>query len=228
MATLQTKSKNYEEFTEKFKPKKTTDDCYAPDNIMEAVFDYVENTYNVPRKTFIRPFWPGGDYEAEDYSGKIVVDNPPFSIMSKILNFYTSHNVKFFIFCNALTAFGNLKEREDITLIHVFIDIVYQNGAKVRTSFLTNLEPEGVAVRTDPDLKMKLTQINDKNKGIKKVTKRTWPPNITSAALLGKYTSKNITIKHGDYKFVREYDGAGIFGGGFLLNKDIGEYVDYV
>lgn len=27
------KSKNYEEFVEKFKPKKTTDDCYTPDYI---------------------------------------------------------------------------------------------------------------------------------------------------------------------------------------------------
>ena len=29
---------NYREFVNKFKPKKTTDDCYTPDNVFEAVF----------------------------------------------------------------------------------------------------------------------------------------------------------------------------------------------
>lgn len=29
------KSKNYEEFVDKFKPKKTTDDCYTPTKFMK-------------------------------------------------------------------------------------------------------------------------------------------------------------------------------------------------
>lgn len=31
----------YEAFVEKFKPKLTTDDCYTPDNIYEAVASWV-------------------------------------------------------------------------------------------------------------------------------------------------------------------------------------------
>ena len=31
----------YQKFVDKFKPKKTTDDCYTPPNIYEAVKDYV-------------------------------------------------------------------------------------------------------------------------------------------------------------------------------------------
>lgn len=31
------KSETYEEFVEKFKPKKTTDDCYTPPEIYEVI-----------------------------------------------------------------------------------------------------------------------------------------------------------------------------------------------
>lgn len=34
------KSNTYEEFVDKFKPKKTTDDCYTPGAIYEAVKDW--------------------------------------------------------------------------------------------------------------------------------------------------------------------------------------------
>lgn len=61
------KSKTYEEFVDKFKPKLTTDDCYTPPSIMEIVNDYVVNRYGVDKSSFVRPFWPGGDYKAFDY-----------------------------------------------------------------------------------------------------------------------------------------------------------------
>ena len=34
------KSNTYEEFVDKFKPKKTTDDCYTPDAIYKVVKDW--------------------------------------------------------------------------------------------------------------------------------------------------------------------------------------------
>ena len=34
------KSNTYEEFVDKFKPKKTTDDCYTPDEIYKVVKDW--------------------------------------------------------------------------------------------------------------------------------------------------------------------------------------------
>ena len=39
------KSKTYEEFVEKFKPKKTTDDCYTPPTIYEIVKHWACNEY---------------------------------------------------------------------------------------------------------------------------------------------------------------------------------------
>lgn len=61
------KSKTYEEFVEKFKPKKTTDDCYTPPVVYDAVAEWVASEYGVNRDNFVRPFYPGGDYENYDY-----------------------------------------------------------------------------------------------------------------------------------------------------------------
>ena len=60
------KSKTYEEFVEKFKPKKTTDDCYTPPLVYEAVKDWACAEYDIDPENIVRPFWPGGDYEKFD------------------------------------------------------------------------------------------------------------------------------------------------------------------
>ena len=97
----------YKEFEDKFKPKKTTDDCYTPDNIYETVADYVATRFKVDRNKFVRPFYPGGDYEKYNYmSDSIVVDNPPFSILAQIVKWYQSQGIKFFLFAPGLTIIG--------------------------------------------------------------------------------------------------------------------------
>lgn len=50
----------YKNFVDKFKLKKTTDDCFTPDNVYETVADYVATRFNVDRNRFVRPFYPGG------------------------------------------------------------------------------------------------------------------------------------------------------------------------
>lgn len=90
----------YDKFIEKFQPKKTTDDCYTPENIYNAVRDWAVDEYGITDDVrIIRPFWPGGDYRNEDYSGDcVVIDNPPFSILSSICRWYNERGIKFF-FC---------------------------------------------------------------------------------------------------------------------------------
>ena len=56
----------YQEFLEKFEAKKTTDDCYTPDNIYDAVKKWCIEKYGLKGKKIIRPFYPGGDYQKED------------------------------------------------------------------------------------------------------------------------------------------------------------------
>lgn len=91
----------YDAFVDKFKPKHTTDDCFTPQNIYEAVREFVFEEYELPEDIrVIRPFYPGGDYQAEDYSGDcIVIDNPPFSILAQIIKFYMRSGVRFFSVC---------------------------------------------------------------------------------------------------------------------------------
>lgn len=103
---------DYDGFVEKFKPKKTTDDCYTPPEIMEVVNSYVENRWGIDRSRFVRPFYPGGDYESFEYqTDSVVVDNPPFSIISKIKKFYLDRRIPFFLFCPSLTAFSAWDDR---------------------------------------------------------------------------------------------------------------------
>ena len=133
----------YQEFLEKFKLKKTTDDCYTPAPVYDAVARYVEETYGVTRDKFVRPFYPGGDYVNEKYpEGCVVVDNPPFSIMAEILRFYDSKGIKFFLFAPTLTLFSS-SSASTCTALPCTLAVIYENGASVNTSFLTNLERGG-------------------------------------------------------------------------------------
>lgn len=79
----------YNEFLDKFEPKKTTDDCYTPGEVYDVIADWVASKYAISRDAFVRPFYPGGDYQHYEYpDGCVVVDNPPFSILSEIVSFY--------------------------------------------------------------------------------------------------------------------------------------------
>lgn len=85
---------DYGEFTEKFKAKLTTDDCYTPVEVYEAVLGWLREKVDLSGANIVRPFWPGGDYEAYDYrEDDVVVDNPPFSILAGILRFYQARGV---------------------------------------------------------------------------------------------------------------------------------------
>jgi hypothetical protein len=57
----------YDAFTEKFKPKKTTDDCYTPPLVYDAIQDWACSEYGIDPACIVRPFYPGGDYERFDY-----------------------------------------------------------------------------------------------------------------------------------------------------------------
>lgn len=131
----------YAAFVEKFKPKRTTDDCFTPENIYDVVADWVAKEYGVDRQNFVRPFWPDGDFEeeAQDYGPEtIVVDNPPFSIVSQVAKFYQARGIRFFVFAPALTLFSACL-KDGVNAVAAHANITYGNGANVRTSFLTNM-----------------------------------------------------------------------------------------
>ena len=164
MATSQNKEKfeDYEGFVEKFKPKKTTDDCYTPPLVYDAVADWTANEYGLDKADFCCPFYPGGDYEHFDYDGRIVVDNPPFSILSQIVKNYIAWGVKFFLFAPTLSSLVRLSDL--CTAIAAGVDITYENGATICTSFVTNLEQGHIRMRTPPELYRAVHEANAENR----------------------------------------------------------------
>lgn len=137
---------DYEGFVKKFQAstKKTTDDCYTPPAIYEAVLSFVREDIGIPSHLEIaRPFYPGGDYENYDYTGKVVIDNPPFSILAKIVKFYQGRGIPFFLFAPRLTCLSGVAAgMENYTAVFLAASnstLTYGNGAKVSTAFVTNM-----------------------------------------------------------------------------------------
>ena len=209
---------DYDGFVEKFKPKKTTDDCYTPPAVYDVVLKYVSDRVDLTGKRILRPFYPGGDFENEDYTNAVVIDNPPFSIMSRILRFYKQRKIPYFLFAPSLTMFSSYTGAE--TYIIASAQVVYDNGAVVRTSFVTNMWGDDLII-VDGDLR---TEIES---SIAKVSaslpKYRYPDNIATAAHLEKLAKPGVTMKipRSAAVFIRKMDyqgGKGLFGGGFLLN----------
>lgn len=221
------KSKTYEEFVEKFKPKKTADDCYTPPEVYEVIKDWVCRKYGIDPEKILRPFWPGGDYENAEYpEGFTVVDNPPFSILSKICTFYLEHEIPFFLFAPSLTALSSRANWNRINHVMCDCKIEYENGAIVKTSFITNMEP-GIIARTEPELS-KL--VNAAVEGLRKektrqLPKYEYPDHIVTAAMMQRWAGYGVDfeVKEGDCILVSRLDAQKadkktIFGCGLLLS----------
>jgi hypothetical protein len=211
----------YQKFIDKFKPKKTTDDCYTPANVYDAVLAWVTKEYNLQGRKIIRPFYPGGDYENYDYPVDcVVVDNPPFSILQQIKDFYNENNIDYFLFAPSLTMFnGANREKEKFIITNAAI--TYENGAVVSTSFATNMGE--YQVMTAPELKKMIDEVNTENKKTTNLPKYSYPDNLISSARLGKLATVDLKIKKG--AFVRQLDSQKekrktIFGGGLLISNE--------
>ena len=213
----------YEAFVDKFKPKLTTDDCYTPESIYQAVRGWVFAHYGLPDNTpVIRPFWPGYDYRREDYpDGCVVIDNPPFSILSQIEKFYLDNGVRFFLFAPALSLF---KSWDALHYVLCGADVTFENGANVKISFVANLGE--YLIETAPDLNHIIKEVNKKNVKKEKAAlqKYEYPIELATAARIQWLAIHGITyrVKPEDAHFVRKLDEMGckgIFGAGFLLSQ---------
>ena len=216
----------YKEFVEKFEPKKTTDDCYTPPIVYDAIADWVAKEYKIKRENFVRPFKPGGDFTKEKYKKTdIVVDNPPFSILAEIIKWYDDKNIKFFLFAPTLTLFSSSSSSS--CALPCGGKITYENGAVVPTSFVTNLENN--RIRVIPELYKIVEAANEENQKQykKKLPKYKYPNEVLTAAMC-RYMCEHdtaLTIKREDSYHYRqldaqkEKDGSAIFGSGYLLSE---------
>lgn len=206
----------YDDFVKKFQPKKTTDDCYTPEAVYDVVLDWVERNAVVEFGDVVRPFYPGQDYERAEYpEGCVVIDNPPFSVLEKILAFYVTKGIRFFLFAPALTLFSG-KTRRRLTLVSAFASIVYENGAVVRTSFVTNMLDPDIAFMTAPDLKKGVEEACKKE--TKKTRKMAWPYNVVGINKAHKIVSIPFVIRRNECEIVGTVGGEKLFGKGMLVS----------
>ena len=215
------KGETYEEFVEKFKQKKTTDDCYTPPKVYDAVAGWVAKRYNLDRKNFIRPFFPGGNYQKHEYKkDDVVVDNPPFSILSEIVRFYKAKNVRFFLFAPSLTLFA-VAAGTGGCYIPCNAPVVYENGALVNTSFVTNLE--NFIIHTYPDLYQAIKDAGVEEK--RRLPKYVYPDNVILATTLLTYIAQTEEFAVKEGKHIRQLDsqhpsGKTLYGGGFIVSDE--------
>ena len=221
----------YQEFLEKFKLKKTTDDCYTPAPVYEKVAQYVAETYGVSPASFVRPFYPGGDYQKETYPKNcVVVDNPPFSIMSEILQFYKERGIRFFLFAPTLTLFSSYSSSSSCTALPCTLAVIYENGASVNTSFLTNLEPSSVRFRSAPKLQAMVQEgIDEFAKTLRKsLPKYSYPPHIITSTWVGILSRLGIefSVPVAESEGISGLDsqkpsGKSIFGKGYIVSDAV-------
>lgn len=220
----------YNDFVDKFRSKKTTDDCYTPPILYDTVSEYVADYYKVDKKNFVRPFYPGGDYEHYPYKDTdIVVDNPPFSILSKIVDFYLEHDIPFFLFCQGKTS-SALLNRRGVCAVLCGYSVTFENGALIKIGFLTNMDT--CIIRTDPELAERIKKADAEFK--KSFTSYRpnygYPDNVISAARLEKL------CKYAEFKVypeeayhIRALDSQrkqkkAIYGGGLLISDQAAEH----
>ena len=174
----------------------------------------------------VRPFYPGGDYESFDYSnGKVVVDNPPFSILSKICAFYRDRGIPFFLFAPNLTIFSSTSHNGAHMLV-TDCTIEYANGAQVNTSFVTSFGDD--LIRTAPDLTKLVNDTVERLRGEsrKHLPKYAYPPELMTVSRLNKVGNAGVDfrVKASDVAFTRALDSQraakkAIYGGGYLLSE---------
>lgn len=216
-------SEEYDAFMEKQRPKLTTDDCYTPANVYAAVKAWAVARYELQGAEILRPFYPGGDYQAADYpAGCAVIDNPPFSILSEICAWYDEHGVRYFLFCPAMTTFSVNSGR--CNYLPCGNTVMFDNGAEISISFLTNMGDCRIEIA--PDLYAAVDAANRVNLAAARadLPVYSYPDELCSVAMnkLAKY-GQSLQIRAADAVFIRALDaqkdqGKAIYGGGFLLS----------
>jgi hypothetical protein len=176
----------------------------------------------------VRPFYPGGDYENYDYpAGCTVLDNPPFSILSKICAFYLDHGIKFFLFAPSLTCLSG--RSNNMRMNHLICDcnITYDNGAVVKTSFVTSYGGDTI-MQTCPELSRRVNATVERlrKETVAQLPKYEYPDHIITAAILQRWAHYGVefSVKRQDCTPIYSLDAQrenkkAIFGGGLLLSE---------
>ncbi len=190
----------------------------------------MQDEYGIKREQFVRPFYPNGDYQKEKYEDdSVVVDNPPFSILAEILRFYVDNGIRFFLFAPTLTLFT--ASELQITYIPTKCHVTYENGAKVNTSFITNLDD--CRLRTSGKLSLAIQNAEKENNSAKTLPKYEYPSHVVTATRAGRWSDNGVDIKIGFDQAVivtaldkQKDQNNGIYGRGLLVSDSVAELAE--
>ena len=150
----------------------------------------------------------------------IVVDNPPFSIYAQIVRFYLSRGIDFFLFAPHLTCFVF---NAACTYVITSSEITYENGATVRTSFVTSLLPQ-LRLTTSPRLRHLLNEAQRREPH--RLLKNILPHHVVTSAHLDRIAVRDVefSVPASECTYIRRLDaltkvGRSLFGSGLLLSE---------
>lgn len=213
--------RDYESFVAKFTDTaKTTDDCYTPRDVYEAVVKYVSTITNMSDKVILRPFYPGGDYLNAEYpENGIVIDNPPFSMFTKICKWYSSFGIPFFLFGPGLTITSACRY---CTAVVINESVTFENGACVRLNFASNLYGETM-IMTAPVLGSMIAECPSQ-KPKKPLPSFEYPNEVLSVSDMQTIARNGIefSVSRDECRIIRDLDlhpkKGGLFGDHLLIS----------
>ena len=147
--------------------------------------------------------------------------------MSEILRFYDSRGIRFFLFAPTLTLFSSASA---CTALCCTAAVIYENGASVNTSFLTNLEPKGIRFRSAPKLQAMVQEgVDEFTKTLKKqLPKYHYPPQIIVSTWVGRLSALGIdfSVPVAESEGISGLDsqkasGKAIYGKGYIVSDAV-------
>lgn len=215
----------------------STDECYTPPAVYDTVLDYAVDRYQLQGKHVVRPFIPGGDYQRYVYDeNDVVIDNPPFSMTTKIAKWYIEHNIPFFLFINGMYAVSlsrGLHGKATVIATNANASFHHKpNNKLIKMGFVTNLEPKNIIIRGDATLTNRLNGLVKK----KALNKFKYPKNVIRNTDILSALQRNVELKlttdnclfedNLDYHKAQMHakpQHFSVFGGGYLVDDKLYE-----
>ena len=209
----------------------STDECYTPPAVYDTVLDYAVDRYNLQGKHVVRPFIPGGDYQRYVYDkNDVVIDNPPFSITTKIAKWYIDRNIPFFLFVNGLYGVSlsrGLHGKATVIVTNANVSFPYKDTEKrIKLGFVTNLEPKNIIIRGDATLTNRLNGLVTK----KSFKRFHYPDNFLKNNDILTALQRNVELQlttdnclFEDNLDYHKSQRVRVFGGGYLVDDKLYE-----
>ena len=144
--------------------------------------------------------------------------------MSEILKFYSERGIPFFLFGPHLTLFSS---SSSATAICTGVPVIYENGASVNTSFLTNMEGD-VRFRSAPDLYKAVSEavVETQREKKRELPKYQYDRHVVTSTWLGQLSRLGIDFSadRKDTEVISQLDcqkdsGKAIYGKGYLISE---------